>query len=203
MGFNRCYFKAERESGTTPGASGWMSYYTPAPSAGRTIVEVNSQAKKYKEAKSKAEADQIQKQHGLRWSELNRLPFLDLTRMITIDPMHTFLLGMVKDACENHINDESMNPHTLSGSKRSEFFRRIKALHVPYDIGRLSSNMKEKNSLSGLTAEQMKNFAIVYARACLKNLIPDPSYKVLCLLCNIVAIICRPVLTENNLTCLY
>lgn len=54
----------------------------------------------------------------------------------------------------------------------------------------------------------MKIFAIVYARACLKNLVPDPSWinngiMVLCLLCNIVTIICQPVLTENNLTCLY
>ena len=63
--------------------------------------------------------------------------------------------------------------------------------------------MKEKNSLSGLTAEQMKSFAIVYARACLKGLIPDTSYKVLCLLCNIVTIICQPVLAEDDLTCLY
>ena len=202
LGCNRCYFKAEREPGTT-GASGRMSYYTPTPSAGRTVMEVNSQAKKYREAKSKAEADRIQKQYGLRWSELTRLPYFDLSRMITIDPMHTFLLGMVKDACENHISDESTNPHALPGRKRSEFFRCIKALNVPYDIGRLPSNMKEKSSLSGLTAEQMKNFSIVYARACLKDLIPDTSYKVLCLLCNIVTIICQPVLTEDNLTCLY
>ena len=116
--------------------------------------------------------------------------------------MHTFLLGMVKDACENHISDESTNPHALPGRKRSEFFRRIKALNIPYDIGRLPSN-KKKSSLSGLTVEQMKNISIVYARACLKDLIPDTSYKVLCLLCNIVTIICQPVLTEDNLTCLY
>ena len=56
--------------------------------------------------------------------------------MITIDPMHTFLLGMVKDEREN-------SPRALSGSKRSEFFRRIKTLNVPYGIGRLPSNMKE------------------------------------------------------------
>ena len=105
LGCNRCYFKAEREPGIT-GASGRMSYYTPTPSAGRTVMEVNSQAKKYREAKSKAEADRIQKQYGLRWSELTRLPYFDLSRMITIDPMHTFLLEMVKDACENHISDE-------------------------------------------------------------------------------------------------
>ena len=132
-----------------------MSYYTPTPSAERTSMEVKSHAEKYHVAKSKA-----------------------------IDPMHTFLLGMVKDECENHISDESTNPHALSGSKRNEFFRHMKALNVPYDIERLPSNMKEKSSLSGFTAEQMKNFAIVYARACLKGLIPDTSYRVLCLLCN-------------------
>ena len=202
LGCNKCYFRAEREPGTT-GASGRMSYYTSTPSTRRSMVEVKSQAKKYKDAKSKAEADRIQKQHGLRWSELIRLPYFDLSRMITIDPMHTFLLGMVKDECENHVSNESTNPHALSGSKRSEFFRRMKTLKVPYDIGRLPSNMKEMNSLSGLTAEQMKNFAIVYARACFKGLIPDTSYRVLCLLCNIVTIICQPILTEDNLTCLY
>ena len=64
LGFNKCYFIAEREPGST-GASGLMSYYTPTPSAGRSSMEVKSQAKKYKDAKSKAEADRIQKQHGL------------------------------------------------------------------------------------------------------------------------------------------
>ena len=140
FGSNRCYFRAEREPGTT-GASGRMSYYTPIPSTGRSVEEVKSQAKKYKDAKSKAEANRIKKQHGLRWSELIRLPYFDLCRMITIDPMHTFLLGIVKDKCENHVSDEGTNPRAMSGSKRSEFFR---CVNVPYDIGRLPSNMKEK-----------------------------------------------------------
>ena len=73
-------------------------------------------------------------------------------------------------------------------------------LNVPYNIGRLPSNKKERNSLSGLTAEQMKNFAIVYVRACLlKGLISDTFSKVSCLLCNMTII----WLTEDNLTCLY
>ena len=151
MGCNKCYFRAEREPGTT-GASGRMSYYTPTPSSRRSVVDIKYQAEKYTGAKSRAEAEQIQKQHGLRWSELT---YFDLSRMITIDPMHT-------------LSNEAINPCALSGSKRTELFRRIKTLNVPYDIGRLPSNMKEKNSLSGLTAEQMKKFAIVYARACLQ-----------------------------------
>ena len=52
----------------------------------------------------------------------------------------------------------------------------------PYDIGGLPSNLNEKSSFSDFTAEQLKNVAIVYARVCLKGLVTDASYKVLCLL---------------------
>lgn len=95
--------------------------------------------------------------------------------MITVDPMHTFLLGMVKDEC---LSDASTSHFSLTDRKRNEFLRRVKALKVPYDIGRLPSNLKETSSFSGCTAEQLKNFAIVYARACLKGLIPEASHKV-------------------------
>ena len=70
LGCNKCYFRAEREPGTT-GASGRMSYYTSAPSARRSVVDIKYQAEKYKGAKSRAEAERIQKLHGLRWSELD------------------------------------------------------------------------------------------------------------------------------------
>ena len=93
-----------------------------------------------------------------------------------------------------------MHLQVITDRKRNEFLRRVK---VPYDIGRLPSNLNEKSSFSGCTAEQLKNFAIVYARACLKGLIPDASYKVLCLLCNIVILICQPAITMDSLTYMY
>ena len=47
---HKCYFRE-------PGSSGRMSYYTPTPSAALSSMEVKIQAKKkYKDAKSKAEA---------------------------------------------------------------------------------------------------------------------------------------------------
>lgn len=34
------------------------------------------------------------KTHATRYSELSRLPYFDLCRMIVIDPMHNLFLGM-------------------------------------------------------------------------------------------------------------
>ena len=70
LGCNKCYIRAEREPGTT-GASGRMSYYMPTPSARQSVVDIKYQAEKYKGAISRSEAERIQKQHGLRWSELD------------------------------------------------------------------------------------------------------------------------------------
>ena len=177
-----------------------VSYLTRLASPNRSKEDVKSQPEEYKAAKSKAEANRVQKQYGVRWSELLRLPYFDLSRMITVDPMHTFLVGMVKDECENLL---STSHFRLTDRKRNEFLRRVKALKMPYDIGRLPSNLNEKSSFSGCTAEQLKNFDVVYARPCLKGLIPDASYKVLCLLCNIVTLICQPAITMDNMTYMY
>ncbi|KIJ57838.1 hypothetical protein HYDPIDRAFT_171515, partial [Hydnomerulius pinastri MD-312] len=35
-------------------------------------------------------------EHGVRWTELARLPYFDLVRQCVIDPMHNLLLGIVK-----------------------------------------------------------------------------------------------------------
>lgn len=34
-------------------------------------------------------------EHATRWSELARLPYFDMVRMIVIDPMHNLLLGQL------------------------------------------------------------------------------------------------------------
>lgn len=38
-------------------------------------------------------------------------------------------------------------------------------LKAPHDIGRLPTGLLEENSLRGITAEQWKNYAIIYARS--------------------------------------
>jgi len=199
QGCNRCYFQAEREPGR-PGAMGCMSYYSKGTCCNRSKEEVFQQAQEYKAATTKAEAGRIQKQYGLRWSELLRLPYFDITRMVTVDPMHTFLLGMVRNESEHHITE---NSDTDMSTLHTEIYRRLNSMRVPYDIGRLPTNIDCKTSFSGLTAQQWKNFAIVYAKACLWGLLPVSAYRSMCFLCDIVTLISQPILTLDDVARLY
>ena len=80
--------------------------------------------------------------------------------MAATDPMHTFLLGMVKKETE-------MNLRFLSRAQHAEFVRRVKSVRVPYDIGRLPSNVFDGEGNSGITADQWKTYITCYARPCM------------------------------------
>ena len=103
--------------------------------------------------------------------------------MSATDPMHTFLLGIVRKETE-------LNLSQLDSIKRTEFVRRVKSLRVPYDIGRLPTNIFDHgDGLSGITAAQLKLYILIYARPCLYKLLPWNAYKSLVLLSEIVTII--------------
>jgi hypothetical protein len=53
-------------------------------------------ATKWRDAKSKKERKVIFRDHGVRWSELLRLPYWDPTTQVIVDGMHGLLLGIVQ-----------------------------------------------------------------------------------------------------------
>jgi hypothetical protein len=103
LGCSRCNFRAEREPGTI-GASGKMSYFTKGTCAARNHSETIAQAIEHQLATSKSAAATIAQKNGVRYSELLRLPYFDIVRMTTTDPMHTFLLGIVKKETELNLD---------------------------------------------------------------------------------------------------
>lgn len=61
-------------------------------------------AKTWKSLASRAEQERHEKSTGMRWSELHRLPYLDLVRCTIIDPMHNLFLGTAKRLAEHWVN---------------------------------------------------------------------------------------------------
>ncbi|THU81127.1 hypothetical protein K435DRAFT_823486 [Dendrothele bispora CBS 962.96] len=59
----------------------------------RTHEEHVKHGHQYAGCHSKTERDEFVKNFAARWSELARLPYFDICRMIIIDPMHNLLLG--------------------------------------------------------------------------------------------------------------
>ncbi|KXJ09324.1 uncharacterized protein LOC110247141 [Exaiptasia diaphana] len=72
-------------------------------------------------------------------------------------------------------------------------------MEVPYDVGRLPLHMTEKKTLSGLTAQQLKNYALIYGKCCLFKLIPTKAYDCFVLLSEAVKIITLPCITSQEI----
>ena len=82
----------------------------------------------------------------------------------------------------------------MTSNEKSEFVRRLKCVRLPYDIGRLPSNIFDNDSsLSGVTAAQWKTFTSTCARSCLYKLMHKRNYKCLVLLSEIVIMVSSPV----------
>jgi hypothetical protein len=67
----------------------------------RTCSEHRAAAEEWKSAETKSERDKIFKRHGVRWSELLRLPYWDPVRFVVVDGMHNLFLGLV----QHHFRD--------------------------------------------------------------------------------------------------
>ena len=161
------------------------------------MEQVRIQAKEYQSALSKAEAQAIQKKNGVRYTELLCLEYFDIIKRMITDPMHTFLLGMVH-------NEVKLCLSSTAANNATEFESRIKRIRIPYDLGRLPTNIFNKSGgLTELTAQQWKNFACIYARPCFIGLISDKAYQPMLLLCQIVELISQPVITNEDIATLY
>ena len=196
FGCPRCKFQGEREPGTS-GASGKMSYFTDGVVVPRNHQEVVQQAKEYLEASSKSRASAIAQKYGVRYSELLRLPYFDIVKMSATDPMHTFLLGLVKRETE-------LTLKLLDSTRHKKFLERIRSVRMPYDVGRLPTGaFDDQDYIPSITADQWKTYIVCYAKPCMFNLLPEKNYQCLVLLSDIVRLVASPIFTEDTITTLY
>ncbi|EIW58367.1 uncharacterized protein TRAVEDRAFT_148483 [Trametes versicolor FP-101664 SS1] len=61
----------------------------------RDPAEMRKQAESWRDAASNAEREKLFQLHGVRWSELWRLPYWDPTRQLVVDSMHCIFEGLV------------------------------------------------------------------------------------------------------------
>jgi hypothetical protein len=63
----------------------------------RENTECRKEGEQFKAAPTATRATEIFKWYGRRWSELERLPYFDITRFVVVDPMHNLLLGLLQE----------------------------------------------------------------------------------------------------------
>ncbi|KAL4258273.1 hypothetical protein AB1N83_009184 [Pleurotus pulmonarius] len=116
----------------------------------RTHAEQKQYAEEYQQYTTQATRDDHVKQYATRWSELLRLPYFDICRMIIVDPMHNLLLGLVK----THFYHIWIQQKVLRKTRELRRFHDLLAkLQIPSYLGRLPSLMGVPAGGS-LTADQ-------------------------------------------------
>ena len=104
--------------------------------------------------------------NGVWFSSLIHLPYFDFIACVVIDPMHNLMLGTTKKMLKIW---KELN--LLDEQDFKVLQKRINKLKVPSSIGRIPS--KIASGFKGFTADQFKNWAVVFSSFALKGILPD------------------------------
>jgi hypothetical protein len=133
----------------------------------RNVDELRSHAEAWRDAQTLGDRSRILNNHGVRWSELWRLPYWDPTRMLVIDSMHCLLEGLVHYHCRRVLE--------LSSSKSSPPRQPVHqhAFSYPwpkYDPASLHNdyhvrNVREERQISNIQSVLMHNLTVPHSES--------------------------------------
>lgn len=107
--------------------------------------------------------------YGVRNSVLLALPYFDPIRQCPIDAMHNLFMGTGKHAVAVWVEKG-----LLSRRKMNVLERQMKTFSIPNGMGRVPCTL---SNFSGFTANQWKNWILVYSSIVLKTVLPEPDYN--------------------------
>ena len=133
-----------------------------------------------------------------RYSALIELPYFDPIHMLVIDPMHCWLLGVLRHVLIVFLNHDCM---TVSQLVRVD--KKLEKISLPRKVGRF------RNKLSLVTswkAAEVKNFTLFLSRWAFEDILEKKYYALWCDLVNVTEHLYKGVVSEQDLdygfTCL-
>ena len=136
------------------------------------------------------------KEHGVRWTELLRLPYMDPIRFAVVDPMHCLFLGVAKWIIKSIFVKQ--NKLTMEQLRVAQ--ERMKHVDLPSDIGRIPAKIAIGNDgFSNLTADQWKTFIMIYSTTVLWDMLDDNDRKILGYFVRACNLLVARIITEDDL----
>lgn len=136
----------------------------------------------------------VKKSH-VRWSEMLRLPYFNPIRFLPVDPMHNLFIGVaswiVKRLWLGH------GKITLVDLTKIQ--KHMNNIHPPSEIGRIPHKIDIGEGFSNLTANEWKNFFLIYARVVLWDFLDQEDRKILIHFSQACSILVRRIVTLDNL----
>ena len=121
-------------------------------------------------ATCQTQCEQVEREFGVRYSELVRLPYFNIIKQHIIDLMHNGYLGTAK-----HMVSVWKDHGFLGPIECEKIQAKVDNMTVPYGIGRIPHKICSK--FSGLTADQWRNWTNIYSLYALKEVLPDEHYS--------------------------
>ena len=167
LGCSRCFKKFPVESfGERPDYSGFERDAWPK----RNNAQHRAEALDTLKATSESQRKEMERKVGCRYSELLRLPYFDCIRFVIIDPMHNLLLGTAK-----HMFQIWTEKKYLKSQDLKDIQEHINNIVVPPDVGRIPNKLEAGGS--GMTADQWKNWTLIYSTYILSKFLPKEHYN--------------------------
>ena len=122
----------------------------------RDLKDHKEQGLNCKHASTLVEQHKIEREFGVRYTELLRLPYFDTIRFNVIDPMHNILLGSAKHTI---FIWKAMGVLTESSSNHIQ--KIVDQFITPRDVGRIP--YKIASGFSSFTADKWKNWTLIFS----------------------------------------
>ena len=132
-------------------------------------------ASQYRDANTIADRRKIMQESGVKYSELLRIPYFNIVRLHVIDPMHNIFLGLAK-----HTIKTWKEKGILQANHFIQVQQKMDSIIPPVKIGRIPRKLE--SNFSSFTADEWKNWILIYSVYSLYGLVDEPHYSCWCML---------------------
>lgn len=136
----------------------------------RDIATHRQLADEYLQLPNRSQQKAFESQHGLRYSELLKLPYFDIIRYCVVDPMHNLFLGSAR-----HFIEVVMEKGILTKVEMAAVEERVQAFNSPHAVGRLPRKVASK--FAGFKADQWRNWTVIFSEVAYKGILPVPYFN--------------------------
>ena len=159
----------------------------------RTHDEHKKNAIRALSALTPSQRHEIETETGSRFTELMNLPYYDSIRYAIIDRMHNLLLGTPKRL----FTKQWVNNGLLNKTALEEIQEIVSRCIVPSGIGRIPH--KISSNFTKLTADEWKNWTLLFSPIALHNYLPTDDFNCWQLYVSACNIYCSSILTESDI----
>ena len=107
--------------------------------------------------------------------------------------MHNMYLGIAKTVTKHYIKT-----HIISSDKLETLQNGINNIRVPSSVGRIPKKIAA--NFSSLTADQLKNWVLIYSPLALREVLPEKHYRMWMVFVHATKLITRKVVSKADIT---